>query len=136
MVRAALEFGMLHSPFPALPCYPCPHASACCAFGTTLSPEEAKAVIEHHGRGAAYRNRWGEWRTRIRKGRCVFLVDNACSIYNQPYYPAVCRGFPFVDAETGGPYEFDREICPEFTRRPELLQINPFPARRASPVGP
>jgi hypothetical protein len=120
---------MQHSPFPALPCYPCPHRSACCAHGTTLSPEEAKAIIAHHGASTAYRNRWGEWRTRLRKGRCALLVNNTCSIYNQPYYPAVCRGFPFVDAETGGPYEFDREICPEFTRRPELLQINPM-ARR------
>ena len=68
------------------------------------------------------------------KGRCVFLRNNACSIYNQPYYPVVCRGFPFVDAETGGPYEFEREICPEFERRPELLQINPFSiSSRAAP---
>jgi len=117
-----------------LPCYPCPHKSACCAYGATLSPTEAKALIKVHGSGMAYRTRWGEWRTRIRKGRCVFLVNNACSIYGKPYYPSVCRGFPFVDAETGGPYEFDRTICPEFTNRPELLQINPF--KKATPSSP
>jgi hypothetical protein len=59
----------------------------------------------------------------VRAGRCVFLTNNVCSIYNKPYYPAVCRGFPWIDAETGGPYEFDREICPEFVKRPELYEI-------------
>lgn len=44
----------------------------------------------------------------------MFLKDNACSIYDRDHYPAVCRGFPWTDAETGGPYEFDRTICPEF----------------------
>ena len=117
---------MQHSPFPALPCYPCPHHSACCAHGTTLTESEAAAVRAEYGEEKVFRTRWGEWRTRVKEGRCVFLANNTCSIYNQPYYPAVCRGFPFVDAENGGPYEFDRTICPEFTRRPELLQINPF----------
>lgn len=113
-------------PLAPLPCYPCPHASACCGYGATLSDAEAQTILALHGEGKAYRTRWGEWRTRVVKGRCIFLRDNACSIYNEPHYPAVCRGFPFVDAETGGPYEYEREICPEFERRPELLQINPF----------
>jgi hypothetical protein len=119
---------------PSLPCYPCPHASACCAYGATLSDEEASAISAAHGDGKAYRTRWGEWRTRVVQGRCVFLRDNACSIYDQPYYPAVCRGFPFVDAETGGPYEYEREICPEFELRPELLHINPV--RTATRLAP
>ena len=120
---------MQHSPFPPLPCYPCPHHSACCAYGTTLSDEEAEAIRRRHGAHLIYRTRFGEWRTRVRKGRCVFLTDNVCTIYNQPYYPAVCRGFPWLDAETGGPYEFDREICPEFIRRPELHQIEGVPRK-------
>jgi hypothetical protein len=51
------------------------------------------------------------------------LRDNVCTIHSQPYYPAVCRGFPWIDAETGGPYEYDRTICPEFVVRPELVQL-------------
>ena len=109
--------------FPQLPCWPCPHASACCAYGSTLSEEEAQQVLQHHGAGFAYRTRWGEWRTRVRKGRCVFFRDNGCTIHTAPYYPAVCRGFPWTDAETGGPYEYDQSICPEFVRQPELVQL-------------
>ena len=120
---------MVSTPLPALPCYPCPHHSACCAYGATLSEAEAAAITTAHGAHRIYRTRWGEWRTRVSRRRCVFLVDNACTIYGKPYYPAVCRGFPFVDAETGGPYQFDRTICPEFALRPELHQINPY--RRA-----
>lgn len=117
---------MQHTTLPPLPCYPCPHASACCAYGTTLSATEAAAIGAACGEDTVYRTRWGEWRTRVSSGRCVLLVDNTCSIYDQPYYPQVCRGFPFFDAETGGPYGFDRDICPEFEHRPELLQINPL----------
>ena len=108
---------------PLLPCFPCPHASACCAYGVTVSDAEARALTTRYGEGKVYRTRWGEWRTRVRNGRCVFLVDNACTIHNDPCYPAVCRGFPWIDPETGGGYEFDQTICPEFEARPELVTI-------------
>lgn len=110
--------------FPPLPCYPCPHQSACCGWGATLTEEEARGIGEAVGQDKVYLTRWGEWRTRIRGGRCIMWKDNACSIYHTPWYPAVCAGFPWTDAETGGPYEFDQTICPEFLTRPELVQIN------------
>lgn len=111
------------SDFPSLPCFPCPHQSACCAHGVTLNDDEAAAVSAAHGADRIYQTRWGEWRTRVRNGRCVFLEDNVCAIHAESYYPAVCRGFPWTDAETGGPYEFDQTICPEFVQQPELVQI-------------
>jgi hypothetical protein len=88
-----------------------------------LSDAEAASIVESHGAGLVYRTRWGEWRTRVRGGRCVFLRDNVCLIHAESYYPSVCRGFPWTDAETGGPYAFDQTICPEFVSRPELVQI-------------
>jgi hypothetical protein len=106
-----------------LPCYPCPYDSACCAWGTTLTDEEAAALIADHGPEVAYRTKWGEWRTRVRNRRCALYQENRCIIHDAPYYPAVCRGFPWTDAETGGPYEFDRTICPEFLARPELVML-------------
>lgn len=109
--------------FPALPCFPCPHDSACCAYGTTVTDEEAAAIVEVHGPRVVYRTKWGEWRTRIRKGRCALYRNNTCAIHGETFYPAVCRGFPWTDAETGGPYEFDQTICPEFPPRVELVAI-------------
>ncbi|MEP6572690.1 MAG: YkgJ family cysteine cluster protein [Gemmatimonadota bacterium] len=109
--------------FPALPCFPCPHNSACCGYGTTLTDEEAAGLSARYGADKIYRTRWGEIRTRVRGGRCVFLRENICTIHADPHYPAVCRGFPWVDAETGGAYEFDQTICPEFLTRPELVQL-------------
>jgi hypothetical protein len=109
--------------FPKLPCWPCPHSSVCCSWGTTLSEEEAQEVARHHGAHLIYRTRWGEWRTRVKNKSCVFKVGNGCTIHGKPYYPAVCRGFPWSDAETGGPYEYDQSICPEFVRFPELVQL-------------
>lgn len=111
------------STHPPLPCYPCPHASACCAYGATVNDEEADALRSRYGEDKIYLTRWGEWRTRVKKGRCVFLVDNACSIHADPHYPAVCRGFPYVDAETGGPYIYDQTICPEFEQRDDLHEV-------------
>ena len=109
--------------FPPLPCFPCPHQSSCCAYGTTVTAEEAAGLSREYGEDKVYRTRWGEWRTRVRRGRCIFLQDNVCTIHADPHYPAVCRGFPWTDAETGGPYQFDQTICGEFLKRPELVQI-------------
>jgi hypothetical protein len=109
--------------FPELPCFPCPHDSACCSHGATVSDQEVEAIIRAHGRGPIYQTRWGEWRTRVRNRRCVFFANGGCTLHVESYYPAVCLGFPWTDAETGGPYEFDQTICPEFVLRPELVQL-------------
>jgi hypothetical protein len=71
-----------------------------------------------------YRTRWGEGRTRVRNGRCVFFNNGGCRIHDRPYYPAVCRGFPWTDAETGGRYEYDITICGEFVTSPQLVEIH------------
>ena len=117
------------SAFPPLPCYPCPHGAACCDYGATLTEDEATAIGAAHGAALVYRTRWGEWRTRVRGGKCVFLKDAHCVLHHEPFYPAVCGGFPWTDAETGGPYQFDRTICPEFVHRPELVRIHPYEGR-------
>ncbi|MGE0442069.1 MAG: YkgJ family cysteine cluster protein [Gemmatimonadales bacterium] len=121
---------------PTLPCFPCPHNAACCAYGSTVTEVEAHAIEAKYGPGKVYRSRWGEWRTRIRNGRCIFFVDGGCEIHAEPFYPAVCRGFPWRDAEHGGPYEFDRTICPEFLVRPELQLVFPFRPAAKPTTGP
>ena len=113
---------------PSLPCYPCPYNASCCAYGTTVSDDEAAAITANHGPGLVYQTRWGEWRTRVQNKRCVMYRDGGCIIHDQPYYPAMCRGFPWIDAETGERYVYDVMICGEFEARPELVEL-----QRASP---
>jgi hypothetical protein len=113
---------------PSLPCYPCPYGASCCAYGTSLTDEEAAAIETNHGPGLVYRTRWGEWRTRVRKKRCVLYRDGGCTIHDKPYYPEVCQAFPWTDVETGGHYPYDVTICGVFEERPELIEI-----RRAGP---
>jgi hypothetical protein len=108
---------------PTLPCYPCPHQASCCAYGTSLSDEEAKAIENDFGPGLVYFTRYGEWRTRVKKNRCVLLRDGACTIHDKPYYPTTCMGFPWVDGDTGEPYEYDTTICGEIAARPELIEL-------------
>ena len=108
---------------PSLPCYPCPHQASCCAYGTTLSEEEATAIEANHGPGLVYETRWGEIRTRVRNRRCVLFRDGGCSVHDKPYYPTTCQGFPWVDGDTGETYEYDVTICGEFQARPELIEI-------------
>jgi hypothetical protein len=115
---------------PSLPCFPCPYDASCCAYGTSVSAGEAAAIEADLGPGMVYKTRWGEWRTRVRKKRCVLFRDGGCTIHDRPYYPAVCRGFPWTDAETGGRYEYDVTICGAFEARGELIEI-----QRAIPAG-
>src|SRR4051812_31971139 len=98
---------------PKLPCFPCPHDASCCAYGTTLTDDEAATIEARHGQGLVYRTRWGEWRTRVRKKRCVLYRNGGCSVHDQSYYPATCRGFPWTDGVSDKPYEFDVTICGE-----------------------
>jgi hypothetical protein len=121
---AILSLQMSHdATFPPLPCFPCPYNSSCCAYGVTLFDEEAAAIAANHGPHTVYRTRWGEWRTRIKGGRCILFQNGGCSIHDKPYYPAICSGFPWIDVETGERYEFDISICGEFEKQPELIQI-------------
>jgi hypothetical protein len=110
-------------PLPQLPCYPCPYGASCCAYGTTLTDEEAAAIEADFGAGMVYQTRWGEWRTRVRNKRCVLFQNGGCSIHDKPYYPGTCQGFPWTDAETGGPYEYDVTICGAFEERQELVEL-------------
>jgi hypothetical protein len=116
---------------PSLPCYPCPYNASCCAYGVTLSESEAAAIEADHGPGLVYQTRWGEFRTRVREKRCSLYRNGGCTIHDKSYYPAVCRGFPWTDAETGGRYEYDVTNCGEFVARPELVAI-----QRAIPTPP
>jgi hypothetical protein len=108
--------------FPSLPCFPCPYNASCCAYGTTVSDEEAQAIEAHHGPGLVYMTRWGEWRTRVRGKRCVMFRDGGCTIHDKPYYPIQCQGFPWTDGE-GARYEHDITICGEFEAQSELVEI-------------
>jgi hypothetical protein len=94
-----------------------------------VTENEAAAIEADHGQGLVYKTRWGEWRTRVRNKRCALYRNGGCLIHNQSYYPAVCRGFPWTDAETGGRYEYDVTICGAFQTDPELIQI-----QRAGPM--
>ena len=130
-----------HMTLPSLPCYPCPYDSSCCAYGTTVSDEEAAAIEANHGPGLVYKTRWGEWRTRVQKKRCVLFRDGSCTIHDKPYYPGTCRGFPWwVDADTGERYEYDVTICGHFGVRPELIEIQrairPTPVQASPPATP
>jgi hypothetical protein len=111
-----------HMPLPSLPCYPCPYNASCCAYGVSLSDAEAAAIQAEKGPGLVYKTRWGEWRTRIKNKRCALFRDGGCTIHDRPYYPTVCRGFPWTDSD-GDRYEYDISICGEFEARPELVTI-------------
>lgn len=121
----------MRTKLPTLPCFPCPHASACCAYGTTLSEREAAELRTRHGEGTIYRTRWGALRTRVVRGRCVFFADGACSIHDDPAYPAICRGFPFTLGDGDEPYPYDETICPELDPARAATGPAPTPSARA-----
>lgn len=105
-----------------LPCYPCPHQSVCCKYGTTLSEREALALSAKYGKSKIFKNAEGLWRTRVRKGRCVFNVNNSCSIHADPDYPVVCTEFPWFVGDPETPYPTELEMCPQLHGTPELIE--------------
>lgn len=77
--------------------------------------DEVDVIRSHHGDDAVvWDDEEDEWRTRVEGDKCIFLKDGLCSIHAAPYYPKICRGFPYTDGETGGPYLYDQTICPDF----------------------
>lgn len=103
-----------------LPCSPCPHKNLCCSYGTALYGDEPAEIRKHHGEASViWDEEEQELRTAVIDGKCIFLVDEKCSIHEAPYYPKVCRGFPWTLADTGEPYPYTLEICPEIEDAPE-----------------
>jgi len=97
-----------------LKCYPCPHNGACCKYGSSLSQQEADLIIADFGEEAIqYTNDLIDpIRTKVINDSCYFLKYGICHIHDKPYYPKVCKGFPWEDAD-GNSYQHDQSICPE-----------------------
>jgi Fe-S-cluster containining protein len=115
MSNQPLHLPIVAAPKPSLPCHPCPHASACCSWGVSLTDAEAEELRRLYGDRVLVRDEEeNEWRTSVSgDAGCVFLSDNACRLHDRPEYPRMCRGFPYTDG-AGGEYIWDRSICPEF----------------------
>lgn len=98
-----------------LPCFPCPHNSACCAYGVDLVGSEAAQIAAKYGEHVLTTDEDGTPRTKVDPSteHCVFWRDNACTLHDTPFYPSTCRGFPLTNAEGSAPYEYDVSICPE-----------------------
>jgi hypothetical protein len=97
-----------------LPCYPCPHKSICCSWGTDLTDKEAELITAKYGKDSLLLNvQEGVYRTQVSDGKCFFMKDNGCSLHAEEYYPAVCKKFPWKNQEGNGKYESDLSICPE-----------------------
>lgn len=101
-----------------LPCYPCPHGSACCRYGAELSSAESLALRVRFGDEAvaADPDRPGEYRTSVVAGGCFFLAANSCRLHATDLFPAICEGFPHRLGRSAEPYPYDRTICPELSQ--------------------
>ena len=96
-----------------LPCFPCPHKGICCRYGADLTDAEAKALTLAYGADTVTETDEG-YRTAVKGDMCGFHLDGLCTIHTSPLYPAVCRAYPWEDGILGGPYQGDRQECPEF----------------------
>lgn len=101
-----------------LPCYPCPHGSACCRYGAELDSDESLALRVQFGDEAVINDpdRPGEYRTSVVAGGCFFLAANSCRLHDTDHFPAICEGFPHRLGRSAEPYPYDRSICPELSQ--------------------
>lgn len=111
----------------ALPCFPCPHKSVCCKYGTALTRAEGEALFAEFGSEFVFFDAdapglWGvgeEFRTQTWNGRCKFHRDGECMIHGHPYYPSMCRSFPLRDARNPAlPRAYDALLCPAMANIP------------------
>ena len=70
-----------------------------------------------------YDDKEAGWRTVVVWGRCVFSTAMGCEIHSASFYPSICRGFPYHQGDTQGPYEYVVDICPEFATRVDLQPL-------------
>lgn len=75
-----------------------------------LSRSDIKQILKagYNLRNFAVKTSEG-WRLKNRSGKCVFLGEKGCKIYQ--YRPEGCRLYPLVYDETSGTVRFD-DVCP------------------------
>src|SRR4051812_36784748 len=62
--RHLMRLPVVPAPHPKLPCFPCPHRSACCSWGVSLTDSEAANLRDLYGDHALVRDEEeNEWRT-------------------------------------------------------------------------
>lgn len=112
-----------------LPCFPCPYSGACCTYGTDLVRDEAEKIAAKYGADKVIMSPEDNPRTAVVDGACVFLKrpEGTCMIHGASEYPAVCRGFPWINDTGDGPYGNGIEICPELD---EPTALGPIRQRR------
>lgn len=102
-----------------LPCFPCPHRSVCCRWGTALSQAEYWTLFSEFGGEYVYFNEDdNEYRTQVKDGRCVFFDRElgGCGLHDHSHYPRMCKDFPHKDTRDALlPHAFDATMCPEVT---------------------
>ena len=96
-----------------LVCHQCPYRSACCRWGTWLTADEGRALLQEFGGEHVYMDQdTGRYRTQTKSGRCTFFADG-CRIHNHTWYPKMCRDFPDADADDPlAGRAFDATSCP------------------------
>ncbi|MFH1721624.1 MAG: YkgJ family cysteine cluster protein [Candidatus Altiarchaeota archaeon] len=82
----------------------------CCRFRTIdLTKEDIKRIESAGHKGFHEKFGKGE-RLKRNKGRCVFVVDDKCSIHE--IKPEICKKFPFFKLYKHIPYIHDWNSCP------------------------
>ena len=98
---------------PGVTCYPCPYDASCCAR-RTVSDREA-AAIELNPAWIGVSNAVGRVADTSEE-QTLRSTATGCTIHNKPYYPTVCRRFPW-STQTGGGTSYDVTICGGFVAR-------------------
>ncbi len=87
----------------------CQSCGNCCRFRVTPLTNEDVGRLESAGLRDFSEPYKGELRMRRIKGRCMFLKDDACQVYE--HRPQVCRNFPFFK-EWGVGFAQKATFCP------------------------
>ncbi len=91
--------------------FKCIQCGNCCRFAIiSLTDEDIDRIGSEGHKDFVEKTRLGEKKLKRVNGRCVFSVDDKCSIYE--IRPKVCREFPFQKLVSFIPYIHEWSCCP------------------------
>jgi Fe-S-cluster containining protein len=98
--------------------FECVCCGNCCRFRVTPLKRKDVERLEKAGYTGFHRHVKGELSMRRVNGRCIFLRDDKCTVYE--HRPQVCRDFPFYRL-FGVWFCTDTAVCPGVERLKEMV---------------
>ena len=113
-----------HARVPGAALFPCPHHSACCAYGVTLSDDEAAAIARAHGADRSTAPAGASGAPGSEAAAASFCETTSAPSTPSRSIPRCAAGSPGPTPKPAAPMSTTGRSAPSSCIRPELVQIH------------